>query len=143
MRYLIASGDSTLPPLPAKYLHQNTFKFTLKPAMVEVVEISEIFSKCPLNTVEVPWCSTTNMLGIEERGSFRRQLKSSRDLLSMQLYVCDRKRGCRETARFDIITHPQAGEATAEQEQLQSWKYQNDEMNQIVNKILFPNDNRN
>jgi hypothetical protein len=75
MRYLIASGDSTLPPLPAKYLHQNTFKFTLKPAMVEVVEISEIFSKCPLNTVEVPWCSTTNMLGMEERGSFRRQLK--------------------------------------------------------------------
>jgi hypothetical protein len=88
MRYLIASGDSTLPPLPAKYLYQKTFKFTLKPAMVEVVEISEIFSEYLLkDTVEVPWCSTTNMLGIEERGSFRRQLKSSRDLLSMQLYM--------------------------------------------------------
>jgi hypothetical protein len=82
------------------------------------------------------------MLGIEERGSFRRQLKSSRDLLSMQ-YICDRKLGCRKTARFDVITPPQAGEATAEQEQLQSWKYQNDEMNQIVKKILFSNDNRN
>jgi hypothetical protein len=35
-----------LSPLACEYLRSNTFKFTLKLAMVEIMEISEIFSEC-------------------------------------------------------------------------------------------------